>query len=108
MESHGKGLHDLDLMSMKSLTNSAFAGINYKVNNGSISQSGITSLGYSEGNTNFCPKHKKKLINYCLSDGAYLCAVCFNDHRNHKIEMLENYAQAVLTQLQKVVSSLDI
>jgi B-box zinc finger len=47
---------------------------------------------FSEGNRNYCTKHKRKFVNFCLDHGVPLCASCFKDHQGHKIEMLENYA----------------
>jgi hypothetical protein len=45
--------------------------------NGSPAQSGITSMAYMEGNRNFCHRHKKKYVNFCLDHGEPLCATCF-------------------------------
>ncbi len=64
-------------------------------------------MAFMEGNRNFCHKHRKKYVNFCLDHGVPLCATCFNDHKGHKIEMLENYAQAELTRLQTVVDTLE-
>lgn len=75
--------------------------------NGSPSQSGVTSMAFSEGNRNFCHKHKKKYVNFCLDHGVPLCASCFKDHQGHKIEMLENYAQAEVTKLKSLVDHLE-
>ena len=61
-------------------------------------------MAFSEGNRNFCHKHKKKFVNFCLDHGTPLCAACFKDHSGHKIEMLENYAQAEVSKLQSLVA----
>jgi len=55
---------------------------------------------YTEGNRNFCTKHKKKLVNFCLDHGVPLCSLCFKEHQGHRFEMLENYAQAEVTKVQ--------
>lgn len=36
-----------------------------------------------------------------------LCAQCFKDHQGHKIEMLENYAQAEVSKLHGLVEHLE-
>lgn len=64
-------------------------------------------MAFSEGNRNFCHRHKKKYVNFCLDHGVPLCAMCFNDHKGHKIEMLENYAQAEVSKLQSLVEHLE-
>ena len=56
------------------------------------SVAGQTQANFSEGNRNFCSKHKRKFVNFCLDHGTALCSMCFKDHQGHKIEMLENYA----------------
>lgn len=70
-------------------------------------QSAITSMAFSEGNRNFCHVHKKKYINFCLDHGVPLCALCFGEHKSHRIEMLENYAQAEVSKLQSLVEHLE-
>lgn len=55
-------------------------------------QSGITSMAFIDGNRNFCHKHKKKYVNFCLDHGVPLCATCFKEHQDHRLQMLENYA----------------
>jgi hypothetical protein len=72
-------------------------------------QSAITgmSLSYTFGNRNYCTKHKRKLINFCLDHGTALCSDCFRDHQGHKIEMLENYAQAEVTKVQQLKEHLE-
>jgi len=62
---------------------------------------------YSEGNRNFCSKHKKKLILFNLDLGVPLCANCFKDHQGHRFEMLENYAQAEVTKVHQLVEHLE-
>jgi hypothetical protein len=74
---------------------------------GSPSQSGVTTVAYSEGNRNFCPKHKKKYVNFCLDHNEPLCATCFKAHQGHKMEMLENYAQAEVSKLAETVGTLE-
>ena len=64
-------------------------------------------MAFSEGNRNFFHKHKKKFVNFCLDHGTPLCAACFKDHSGHKIEMLENYAQAEVSKLQSLVEHLE-
>jgi hypothetical protein len=73
----------------------------------SPAQSGITSMAFSEGNRNYCFKHKKKFINFCLDHGIPLCALCFQEHKSHNIEMLENYAQTEVSKLQSLVGHLE-
>jgi hypothetical protein len=51
-----------------------------KDSDGAPSQSGITSVAFAEGNRNFCHKHKKKYINFCLDHALPLCARCFKEH----------------------------
>jgi hypothetical protein len=72
----------LDSMSIKSFSlknnMSSFNHINKR--SGSPTQSGITSMAFIDGNRNFCHKHKKKYVNFCLDHGVPLCATCFKDH----------------------------
>ena len=65
------------------------------------------SVSYTFGNRNYCSKHKRKLINFCLDHGTALCSECFHDHQGHKIEMLENYAQAEVTKVQQLKEHLE-
>lgn len=65
------------------------------------------AANFSEGNRNYCTKHKRKFINFCLDHGVALCASCFKDHGGHKIEMLENYAQAEVTKVNQLVEHLE-
>ena len=72
------------------------------------SMAGISvAPNYTEGNRNFCSKHKKKLVNFCLDHGVPLCASCFADHQGHRFEMLENYAQAEVTKVHQLVEHLE-
>jgi hypothetical protein len=66
-----------------------------------------TAPNYTEGNRNFCSKHKKKLVNFCLDHGVPLCAYCFKDHQGHRFEMLENYAQAEVSKVHQLVDHLE-
>ena len=75
--------------------------------NHTLNQSSAAGAPDSEGNRNFCTKHKKKFVNFCLDHGVPLCAMCFKDHQGHKIEMLENYAQAELQKVHQLVEHLD-
>lgn len=67
----------------------------------------MSTLNYTIGNRNYCTKHKRKLVNFCLDHGQALCSDCFKDHQGHKIEMLENYAQAEVTKVQHLVEHLE-
>lgn len=67
----------------------------------------MSAAAFTEGNRNYCTKHKRKYINFCLDHGVALCASCFKDHQGHKIEMLENYAQAEVTKVHQLVEHLD-
>ena len=83
----------IEQMSMRSALHGTSGSRIYKPSShGSPSQSGVTSAAFSEGNRNFCHKHKKKYVTFCLDHGVPICAACFVDHKGHKIEMLENYA----------------
>jgi hypothetical protein len=62
---------------------------------------------FTEGNRNFCTKHKRKLVNFCLDHGVALCSTCFKEHQGHRFEMLENYAQAEVTKVHQLVEHLD-
>lgn len=46
----------------------------------SVNQSSAAGAPYSEGNRNYCTRHKKKFVNFCLDHGVPLCAMCFKDH----------------------------
>jgi hypothetical protein len=72
------------------------------------SMAGVSvGANFTEGNRNYCTKHKKKFVNFCLDHGLPLCAGCFKDHQGHKIEMLENYAQAEVTKVNQLVEHLE-
>lgn len=45
----------------------------------------------------YCNEHNgKKLVNFCIDHNKALCSLCFKDHANHKLEMLENIASELL------------
>ena len=69
----------MDSMSMKSFSLKS-SSLNFNRKNHSPEQSGITSMAFIDGNRNFCHKHKKKYVNFCLDHGVPLCATCFKDH----------------------------
>ena len=92
---------------LNTLSSAHSRGLFKPSSSGSPTPSGVTSMAFSEGNRNFCHKHKKKFVNFCLDHGVPLCAACFKDHSGHKIEMLENYAQAEVFKLQSLVEHLE-
>lgn len=73
----------------------------------SLANMSVAPTAFAEGNRNYCTKHKRKYVNFCLDHGVPLCSNCFKDHQGHKIEMLENYAQAEVTKVHQLVEHLE-
>lgn len=62
---------------------------------------------FTDGNRNYCSKHKRKLVNLCQTHGQYLCSLCTKEHQGHNIEMLENIAQAQVSTVHHLVEHLE-
>lgn len=46
-------------------------------------------------NNNGCLKHSKPYLYYCNKDNELFCKECFNDHREHEIDKIENSTKEI-------------